>query len=473
MTAPTPGPLITSISVRELFGKRSYDVVVPEIDGLPTRLLLLHGDNGSGKTTLLRLVWHALSAADNQGHRSFIARTPFSQLSIRMRGGREIRIKKTDGLVGSFSLELIRSGFEDLLANYEASEDLSVRSPSRYANPLLREEFLRGQRLMAGYAVSSEDLKSIRIDMTLLEGSIKAEQEYLEFLANEVKTPLYLADDRSLYSDDPDINRMRESLSRREDSDRRDRLARLVFIELQVTIRRVNEHLRSITLGGQNDGSANSNAIYMNVLRQLVNTSSRSVTAEDSPSSVSELLEQISSVSPAYEQFGLVPKFDIDEFRRLIDRAQSPELASLAERVVSPFLSSLRARYDALEEAHDLLVSLIPTVNGFLAEKELRFTPRGGLRIFTTGDDLLEVEALSSGERQLLMLLCTTLLARVDTNLFIIDEPELSLGVEWQRKILDSLMALTDKTNLQFLVATHSVEIISARPESLVQLRPL
>lgn len=471
MTAREAQPLITSISVRKLFGRRSYDIEIPEVNGTLSRLLLLHGDNGSGKTTLLRLVWHALSSADNRGHRSFIAKTPFMSLSISMVGGRSIHVAKLDGLLGSFTVTVRSADGSEVVAKYTANEDLKVRGGAQSRHYSIDESaFLLERAGSYLRETSKRERNELLHRIAELDKAEAAEVAYLRFLENEVKTPLYLADDRSLYSDDPDINRMREMLSRRDDGEKSDRLARLAFNELQITIRRVNEHLRGLTIGGQNDGSANSNAIYLNVLRQLVEGARNSGDAAESP--VSSLLDQVTESSPMYEKYGLVPPLDTAELRRLLGAARG-DLAEPAERIVSPFLSSLQARYEALSGAQRLLESLIPTVNSFLNEKQLHFTPKTGLGIVTVDGDTLEVEALSSGERQLLMLLCTTLLAGIDTNIFIIDEPELSLGVDWQRKILESLLDVTDGSNLQFLVATHSVEIISGNPESLVQLRQL
>lgn len=475
MTQLQASPLIIFISVRDLFGRRSYDIDIPTINGKPSRLLLLHGDNGSGKTTLLRLIWHTLSAAENKGHRSYLAKTPFSELVIRMSDSRQIRVNKSEGLVGSFTVTLNRPGLEDSISTYEANEDLTVRTPSIYGRLKRRDRDMFLQYTVRESNLTQAGMMDLDAEMEAYNASIRGEKEYLDFLATEVNTPLFLADDRSLYSDDPDINRMRELLSRREDTERRDRLSRFVFIELQVTMRRVNDYLRSLTLGGQNDGSANSNAIYMTVLRRLVQSPAGSLDSGDESQflPIMELLDDIASISPGYEEFELVPKFDAKEFRALLASANTPDIAESAQRVIYPFLSSLRARYNALKEAHDLLQTLIPSINNFLSEKNVVFTPQKGLRIVAIGGESLEVESLSSGERQLLMLLCTTVLARIDTNVFIIDEPELSLGVEWQRNILDAVMQLTQDTNLQFLVATHSIEIISSRAESLALLRQI
>lgn len=470
--------LIESVSVTNLFGRRSYELEFPSVAGKPSRLVLLHGDNGSGKTTLLRLIWNVLSPAENQGHRTYIAKAPFSRLAIKMYDETEIVATKHDGLFGDYTISISKRGAEPESATYATDDDLTVRKI-----PRTEEMRLWGAREVEMLPPTSRSWRKMpKNGLSLdLEASRAAEISYLGYLDEEIGIPLYLADDRSLYSDDPDINRTRDAL--RRDTDRpdkavqRDRLARLVALELQMTLRRVNDFFRGLTIGGQTSGSANSNAIYMRLLQQLAETSQGNDIGDSATSTnVDKLLLDIAQVSPSYEEFGLVPEFEAQNFQRLLSLVRQRGLAEVADGVMYPFLDSMKARYDALKEAETLLRSLVTTMNSFFSDKYLRFSPRAGLTIETEDGQgskvTLGVEALSSGERQLLMLLCTTLLARIDTRLFIIDEPELSLGVEWQRALMTALISLTKGTNVQFLIATHSIEIISSHPESLVVLEP-
>ncbi len=55
------------------------------------------------------------------------------------------------------------------------------------------------------------------------------------------------------------------------------------------------------------------------------------------------------------------------------------------------------------------------------------------------------------------------------TGIFIIDEPELSLHVEWQNKFIPNLLEVAGGT--QLILATHSPEIIGDRTEKCVEVR--
>lgn len=64
---------------------------------------------------------------------------------------------------------------------------------------------------------------------------------------------------------------------------------------------------------------------------------------------------------------------------------------------------------------------------------------------------------LSSGERSVLQLFAS-ILVTPDASVLILDEPEISLSVEWQKELLDDILSLNE--DLQILVATHSPAIV-------------
>lgn len=75
------------------------------------------------------------------------------------------------------------------------------------------------------------------------------------------------------------------------------------------------------------------------------------------------------------------------------------------------------------------------------------------------GEKLYSISELSSGEKQMLILLSEALLQQNKNALFIADEPELSLHIDWQRKIIAAIHELN--SNAQLIFATHSPEVVS------------
>lgn len=76
-------------------------------------------------------------------------------------------------------------------------------------------------------------------------------------------------------------------------------------------------------------------------------------------------------------------------------------------------------------------------------------------------EEAISSEKLSAGEKQMLSFLCYNALS--ENSYIFIDEPELSLHVDWQRLLFPKL--LSQSTNNQFIVATHSPFIYSKYPD--------
>jgi energy-coupling factor transporter ATP-binding protein EcfA2 len=95
-------------------------------------------------------------------------------------------------------------------------------------------------------------------------------------------------------------------------------------------------------------------------------------------------------------------------------------------------------------------------ISKMFAGKQVSFTDNS-IEVATMSGERLPLEGLSSGEKQALRILTEALQA--ETNTLLIDEPELSLNVDWQRTLIQSMQTLAP--NIQIVAATHSPEIMA------------
>lgn len=65
---------------------------------------------------------------------------------------------------------------------------------------------------------------------------------------------------------------------------------------------------------------------------------------------------------------------------------------------------------------------------------------------------------LSSGEKQMVIILTTVLVENRKPSVLIMDEPEISLHFDWQKRLLDDIMQLNPQ--VQVIVATHSPALV-------------
>ncbi|MDR0972410.1 MAG: AAA family ATPase [Prevotellaceae bacterium] len=91
---------------------------------------------------------------------------------------------------------------------------------------------------------------------------------------------------------------------------------------------------------------------------------------------------------------------------------------------------------------------------GLTQNEELLFT-NGNISEFGT-------DGLSSGEKQLLGKFFPLFAENVENTIILIDEPEESLHPAWQIYVLPILRRCAKKNNCQFILATHSPQIISS-----------
>jgi predicted ATP-binding protein involved in virulence len=94
----------------------------------------------------------------------------------------------------------------------------------------------------------------------------------------------------------------------------------------------------------------------------------------------------------------------------------------------------------------------------------------GGFSFLTDDDTRLSLTSLSSGEQNEVVLLASLLLDERPARLFLIDEPEISLHVFWQKQFLRDLVDITSLLNTDVIVATHSPQIINNRWDLTCQL---
>lgn len=96
-------------------------------------------------------------------------------------------------------------------------------------------------------------------------------------------------------------------------------------------------------------------------------------------------------------------------------------------------------------------------VNSLFKETSKQVELDGNKFIINSNGFRLSPENLSSGEKQMLLLLLRIFLLEEKESVVLIDEPENSLDISWQYKLIDLLVKLNP--NAQFFITTHSPSI--------------
>lgn len=78
------------------------------------------------------------------------------------------------------------------------------------------------------------------------------------------------------------------------------------------------------------------------------------------------------------------------------------------------------------------------------------------------------MKSLSSGEKQLFIIFGSALVQEDKDFIFLADEPELSLHIEWQRDLVSNLKELNK--NSQIVFATHSPDIVAQFSDHVIRM---
>lgn len=434
---------ISEIEVDKLFGLYDYRIkVVPSSTAPFAKLLILYGDNGSGKTTLLRLIYHLLSPQDARGHRSALAPIPFRRLSVRLGSSVVVEaVRKGDALTGGYFMRITGDDGSVIEAHLAVNERGTVT---------MKDTDAEYGALMSALA----RLSSLGISLYYLPDDRRAQSplhESDEALAKEqiLTTDTYLFRQRMLHQ-----------VAEEEEHS--------VLVN---AIRKTQEWIRFEALRASDIGEADTNKVYADIVKRISRSRGGRSTSGGQAQEIAKALTDLETRSRAFAEFGLASPLNVAELVKTLVAAKGQKQQFMSE-VLRPYVDGLTARLNALQSVQEILHVFLDTINAFFVNKRVTFDIRRGLFINSADGTGLAPGMLSSGERQLLLLFCNTITARQQASILIIDEPEISLNVKWQRRLLASLLSLVRGTQVQFLVATHSIELLTQYRHSVARLQP-
>lgn len=130
-------------------------------------------------------------------------------------------------------------------------------------------------------------------------------------------------------------------------------------------------------------------------------------------------------------------------------------------------LDEIRLQIQGMEDEREIIMAPLEAVR----EQVMKFFRHTGIKLgkslsFGDAASAVNSDALSAGEKQMLSFIAYN--AFYKNAVVIIDEPELSLHVDWQRQLFPTLLA--QQASNQFVIATHSPFIYSKYPDKELQI---
>ena len=188
-----------------------------------------------------------------------------------------------------------------------------------------------------------------------------------------------------------------------------------------------------------------------------------------SPLSDDELHTQLSEIEEKRSeivQAGLMPQDDPEWGGTALNQL---EVNDSTKGVMTVYARDAQDKLSVFDDLLGKVQALKRIANSRFIHKTLSIG-REGIQINSNGSQL-DLEMLSSGEQHELVLIYDLLFRVKKNSLILIDEPELSLHVAWQKQFLSDLEEMAKLSDFQSLIATHSPQVINNRWDLTIELK--
>ena len=427
-------------------------------------LTLLVGINGSGKTSILNIVnWIITPSLPN------LCVTEFDKISLFF------TFKKTQ--------------YEVICEHHKTTLSYKIKTDKKEYHPLIvtiyqapssiKNDILLKESLVQNYSGLAPDEK---------------EKKTWELISN-FPNPTIIGLDRNLYTEESSeqiyleesikgrLVRKRNGGKTRSPLDRVKEIINKEYRKRKNAILNLTNGLKNHLMLSTFDGSIteeslNSGIRYKLNHSQIVNAEKRvndyfvkfeenSIGLEDQKT-ISEYFSQLKQITEKYqnnptETVKLLYGLNSNQFikvRKLLKEFEKFEAESIKEMnqikdyidVLNHFLKDSAKKILFKEDTSELTFSNLD---------------RNGKLI----NEYKDINYLSSGEQQILILFSYIAFNSQDGRIFIIDEPELSLHIKWQEDFLEKLDKITPKTT-QLILATHSPILAGKRKDKAEVILP-
>jgi len=133
----------------------------------------------------------------------------------------------------------------------------------------------------------------------------------------------------------------------------------------------------------------------------------------------------------------------------------------IAQYTNSAILQNIVSFIDAIQKEIELALAprsqLQSLITRLFSDNKIVSIDEARIQVHTPEGEAIRIGALSSGEQQLLRIFIE--LVNAGESSLLIDEPELSMHIDWQQELIADMMQLNPKS--QLILATHSPEIMA------------
>ena len=253
---------------------------------------------------------------------------------------------------------------------------------------------------------------------------------------------IYLPTYRRIEDDFASLNLRNEELNKAE------LLIRFGMSDVQSSINRILDKIRSLAMKGFTEMTGILLKQYSDGKNPLEYTNKQTQSRDIEPETVKIVLDRVGKeIEESYKE-------------KISNLVISEEILKPDYLYLLDLINKLIDNYELQKAYDDRIKKFSDTCNKYLNDKHFIYNQSTlNLDIFLDDEfdsykNVIQLTQLSSGEKQIVSLFSKLYLESDERSIVIIDEPELSLSIQWQKMLLPDIMQ-TDNCDL-LLTVTHS-----------------
>lgn len=428
------------IEINSLFGIYNH-----EIDLADGNITLLLGDNGVGKSTIFKLV----DALFNEEFSTLLS-IDFGRLFIELEDGsfEVVRFIDENGNIDLNICFVDNEGFKssETLSAIEETRSEAIRQIKRYfpkhyrqidddkyRDMISREEFTRAQVVGKFQSIIPDSVKEALVF-----------PKWLKVAISEIDM-VYVGAQRIL-----------TQVGKDEDGEG--------VLQYKNTLRIFSEDLVQRIAESVNAASKVATDLDSTFPKRLMKCFQEKDLKVESQVRLSQKLKRIEKIQNELSRVGLV---SYDPNSTLTIKNYYGYDRIVISTVLKSYIDDMTVKLAAYQDIYKKLSLFIYLANAYLLDKTLSIDPAKGIVINSVIGDkrTINIDRLSSGEQNVLVLFYDLIFKTDPGSILLLDEPEISLHVVWQRRLVDDLLQVTTINPIQICIATHSPSLINTHWE--------
>lgn len=439
---------IAKLSIRGLFGRFNYDL---DFSGSGSIAILI-APNGHGKTAILRIIDSIFS-----GKYSFLWNTAFKNITVILESGRRIKVnkeihtKENGDLVWTKIPLLIRTtGFEGGPSDYRFDPYTAITDVR-----IIERQF-------PVISVGPDQWRHIRTNRTLTA------HDLIELYWSKIQDIIFPPSTLPTSLQDS-INSVNIHLveTQRLSLPEYDSLSWLPFNREEAphtsAVENNAEHLADHVSNLFQQYAEASQDLDQALVERILDSK---MTSKMSRDEIQQNMNELAMRRDRLVSVGILRGTLV----RPIPKIENID-GEIIPKVLEIYLDNAKKKLDIFENSYKKIELFKEIINENFSYKSIKIDSNHGITaVDNDSGNQIPLSELSSGEQHELILIYNLLFRIGEGSTILIDEPEISLHVAWQKRFIHDLKKIERLTRMKAIIATHSPQIISDHLEIIHDL---